>query len=144
MMTPVVETIRVVQYGLGPIGSAVARHIAERPGLQLVGEVDIDPSKVGRDLGEVMGRGRSLGVKAAGALGEVGAKADVISHATSSYSDRFQPQIQELLAAGTTSSPPPKSFPSPGWLIPRRPPRSLPPRARRARSCWRRASPLAL
>jgi len=52
------DKIRVIQYGLGPIGSAVARHVVERPELQLVGAVDIDPKKAGRDAGEVMGLGR--------------------------------------------------------------------------------------
>jgi hypothetical protein len=55
------DKIRVIQYGLGPIGSAVARHVTERPGLELVGGIDIDPSKVGRDVGDVVGLGRPLG-----------------------------------------------------------------------------------
>ena len=33
------EIIRVIQYGLGPIGSAVARHVLERNHLQLVGSI---------------------------------------------------------------------------------------------------------
>jgi len=39
------KAIRVVQYGLGPIGSATARHIMERAGMELVGGVDIDQAK---------------------------------------------------------------------------------------------------
>jgi 4-hydroxy-tetrahydrodipicolinate reductase len=53
--------IRVIQYGLGPIGSAIARHVVERSGIELVGAVDIDPQKVGRDAGLVIGLERSLG-----------------------------------------------------------------------------------
>jgi len=49
------KEIRVIQYGLGPIGCAMARHVLERSGLKLVGGVDVDPSKVGRDLGQVIG-----------------------------------------------------------------------------------------
>jgi 2,4-diaminopentanoate dehydrogenase len=49
--------IRVVQIGLGPIGAAVARQVAERTGLRLVGAIDVDPAKVGRDVGEVVGAG---------------------------------------------------------------------------------------
>ena len=55
------NTIRVIQYGLGPIGSAVARHGVERAGLELVGGIDIDPTKVGQDVGEAIGLGRPLG-----------------------------------------------------------------------------------
>ena len=49
------DKVRVIQYGLGPIGSAVARHVVERPGLELVGCVDIDPAKVGQDVGQAVG-----------------------------------------------------------------------------------------
>ena len=52
------ERTRVIQYGLGPIGSATARHVVERAGLELVGGVDIDPAKVGKDVGEVIGVAR--------------------------------------------------------------------------------------
>ena len=96
------EKIRVIQYGLGPIGSAVARHVAERPGLELVGGVDVDPAKVGKDVGEVIGLGRPLGFAVAGKLAEVLAQteADVAIHTTSSYFDLFKDQITEILEAG--------------------------------------------
>ena len=48
-------SIRVLPFGLGPIGVGVAKQIAERPGFKIVGAIDIDPAKVGRDLGEVLG-----------------------------------------------------------------------------------------
>jgi 4-hydroxy-tetrahydrodipicolinate reductase len=62
------DNIRVIQYGLGPIGSAVARHIVERSGLELVGGVDVDPAKVGRDVGDVIGLGRPLGFNVSSAV----------------------------------------------------------------------------
>ena len=49
--------------GLGPIGAGVVRQVASRKGFAIVGAVDIDPAKVGRDLGEVCGAGRKLRVK---------------------------------------------------------------------------------
>ena len=55
--------IRVAHFGLGPIGAAVARQVAARKGYKIVGAVDIDPAKVGRDLGEVAAVGRTLKVK---------------------------------------------------------------------------------
>ena len=39
-------TIRVMHFGLGPIGCAVARQIAARPGFKIVGGIDIDPAKL--------------------------------------------------------------------------------------------------
>ena len=55
--------IRVVHFGLGPIGAAVVRQVAGRRGFRIVGAVDIDPAKVGRDLGDIAGVGRPLNVK---------------------------------------------------------------------------------
>lgn len=95
-----VEKIRVVQFGLGPIGCAMARHTVERVGLELVGAVDIDPRKVGQDLGKVIGLDRELGIGVVGSLAAVAAKADVAIHTTSSYFDLFKPQILEILEAG--------------------------------------------
>ncbi|MGD2039838.1 MAG: dihydrodipicolinate reductase [Anaerolineae bacterium] len=96
------DTIRVIQYGLGPIGSAVARHVVERPGLELVGAVDIDPDKAGVDVGQVIGLDRPLGFavdqKLAHALDRT--QADVVLHTTSSYFDLFKDQILEILDAG--------------------------------------------
>ncbi len=96
------NTIRVIQYGLGPIGSAMVRHIVERPGLELVGGVDIDPAKSGKDIGEVAGLGRRLGLPVHAKLAQVLAKApaDVVVHTTSSYIDVFKPQVLEILEAG--------------------------------------------
>ena len=48
-------TIRVLCYGLGPIGLGIARLAAARPGIEIIGAVDVDPAKVGRDLGELLG-----------------------------------------------------------------------------------------
>jgi hypothetical protein len=94
------NTIRVIQYGLGPIGSAVARHVVERAGLELVGGVDIAPAKVGKDVGEAIGLGRPLGFVVAETLAQVKADADVVLHTTSSYFDQFKGQVIEILEAG--------------------------------------------
>jgi hypothetical protein len=111
------EEIRVIQYGLGPIGSAVARHVVERVGARLVGGVDIDPAKVGKDVGKVIGLGRPLDVPVAGNLAQLLAwtEADVVIHTTSSYFDLFKDQIVEILDAGldVVSTAEELSFP---WL----------------------------
>lgn len=111
------ERIRVIQYGLGPIGSAVARHVAEREGLLLVGAVDVDPEKEGRDVGDAIGLGHRLGFRVTRKLDETLARtpADLALHTTSSYFDRFKPQILEIISAGLdiVSSAEELSFP---WL----------------------------
>ena len=54
--------VRVLHVGLGPIGAGIVRQVAVRRGLTIVGAVDIDPAKAGRDLGEVVGADRKLRV----------------------------------------------------------------------------------
>ena len=109
--------IRIIQYGLGPIGSAVARHVVERAGLELVGAVDIDPAKIGQDAGEAIGLDRRLGFGVAKNLRGVLARteADSVIHTTSSYFDLFKDQIVEILEAGldVVSTAEELSFP---WL----------------------------
>lgn len=42
----------IIQLGLGPIGQRLTRYLSERKGIKVVGAVDPDPQKVGKDLGE--------------------------------------------------------------------------------------------
>jgi 2,4-diaminopentanoate dehydrogenase len=56
-------SIRVMHFGLGPVGAAIVKQIAHRTGFKSVGGIDVDPMKVGRDLGDVVGLPRRLGVK---------------------------------------------------------------------------------
>ena len=93
--------IRVMLYGLGPIGAAVARQLASRKGFKIVGGIDIDPAKLGRDLGDVVGIDRKLRVRvtndAGGALKRE--KPDVVVLCTSSSLKRVMPQIEAVLKA---------------------------------------------
>jgi len=92
-------TIRVVLIGLGPIGAAIGRQIVERKGFQLVGAADIDPSKVGEDLGEVIGAGRRLRVKVGDSIGKTirATKPDAAVLCTSSQLKAVIPQFEEVL-----------------------------------------------
>jgi 4-hydroxy-tetrahydrodipicolinate reductase len=95
--------IRVMHYGLGPIGAAIVKQVAARPGFKIVGAIDIDPAKVGRDLGDVVGLPKRIGVKvwddAARAL--KAAKADVVVLCTSSSIKKVMPQIETILKSKT-------------------------------------------
>ncbi|HUF24623.1 MAG TPA: hypothetical protein VMN81_10880 [Vicinamibacterales bacterium] len=93
------SVIRVLHVGLGPIGAAVVRQVAARKGLKIVGAVDIDPAKIGRDLGEVTGAGRKLGVKIAADLKKAikATKPDVAVLCTSSSLKKVVPQFEEVL-----------------------------------------------
>lgn len=92
-------TIRVLQVGLGPIGAAVAKQIAARKGFRIVGAVDIDPHKVGRDVGEVAELGTRLRVKVTNDLRKTAkaVKPDVAVLCTSSSFKAVMPQLEELM-----------------------------------------------
>src|SRR5215470_12872523 len=93
--------IRVLHFGLGPIGLSIVKQVSQRPGLKIVGAIDIDPAKAGHDLGEVAGLKRRLGVRvetdAAKAL--KAAKPQVVIHCTSSSLERVMPQLETILAS---------------------------------------------
>jgi 4-hydroxy-tetrahydrodipicolinate reductase len=93
----------------------MARYIVQKPGLDLVGAVDIDPAKVGTDVGEVIGLERTLGCPVTGTLAQIETGADVVAHATSSRFHTFREQIIEILEAGfdVVSTAEELSFP---WL----------------------------
>jgi hypothetical protein len=99
----IMPNIRVMHFGLGPIGAAVAKQVASRPGFKIVGAIDIDPAKVGRDLGDIVGLSKRIGVKvsddAARALKS--AKADVVVLCTSSSIKKVMPQIDAILKSKT-------------------------------------------
>lgn len=95
------SAFRVLHFGLGPIGAAIVRQVAARKAFRIVGAVDIDPAKAGRDLGDVAGVGRRLNVKvspdAKRALKT--SKPDVAILCTSSSLKRVMPQIETILRA---------------------------------------------
>ncbi len=96
------QRIRVIQYGLGPIGCDTAKSLLEKEGVDLVGAVDIDPEKAGRDLGQVAGLRRKLGIRVtddAPALFRK-AKADIVVHTTRSYFKDVYEQLESIAKAG--------------------------------------------
>ena len=91
--------IKVLHVGLGPIGAGIVRQVALRKSLSIVGAVDIDPAKVGRDLGEVCGLPRKTGVIVTGDIAKTikAAKPDVAILCTSSSLKRVVPEFAEVL-----------------------------------------------
>lgn len=96
------KKIRVIQYGLGPIGIETAKLVLKKTNLKLVGAVDISKDIAGKDLGELLGTGKKLGVKvsdnARGLFKKT--KADVVLHTAGSRMPRIYDQLVEIIGGG--------------------------------------------
>ena len=94
--------IRVIHYGLGPIGLATAKLVLTKPDMEIVGAVDIAKEMVGKDLGEVLGQSGPLGVRITDNPERLFAKvqADVVIHTTGSRLKKIFGQIEEILRGG--------------------------------------------
>ena len=110
--------IRVVQYGLGPIGLACVDVLLEKQStgiLHLVGAIDIDPEKAGRDLSDLRGLAEPTGIIVSADARQTLAdtKPDVVVHTTSSFLDRMHDQLVLCAEAGVhvVSSTEELSFP---------------------------------
>ncbi len=95
------EKIRTIHYGVGAIGSEVLRLVLNRPDMEVVGAIDSNPAKAGKDLGEAAGVGRTLGITVSydpePVLKDV--YADVVVHATGSNLTRVYPELLQIVAA---------------------------------------------
>jgi len=94
--------LNVVSFGVGVIGSLTAQFILEekKKQLNLVGAYDIDPKKVGKDLGVVIGLDHKAGIEISGDLETVLTDVDVAIHTTSSYLKGAYPQIESIVNHG--------------------------------------------
>jgi len=95
-------THRLVSYGLGPIGLAVADLALSKSNLEIVGAVDVDPDKVGTDLHELLGRPDKSGVVVEDDAAAVFArtKPDAILHCTASFLPVVVDQLVDAARAG--------------------------------------------
>lgn len=97
------QSIKLVQWGLGAMGSGMARLALEKTGIELAGAIDKDPGKIGKDLGEVLEIGRKTGVVVSGDPSTVFGKVhvDVTIIATGSFTREVYPLIEEAAKAGS-------------------------------------------
>jgi 2,4-diaminopentanoate dehydrogenase len=95
------KPIRVIQYGLGPIGCETAKVLLNRKGVELVGAVDIAPEKAGRDLGDLLGS-EKLGLIVSADPEPLFAKtrAQVVTHTTRSFLKDVYDQLEAAARAG--------------------------------------------
>jgi 4-hydroxy-tetrahydrodipicolinate reductase len=93
--------LNIIQLGLGPIGQRLTRYLSEREGIQVVGAVDPDPQKVGKDLGD-HAEMEALGVSISPDLHSCPAvdHADVAVISTVSSLKKLEPQLKEVAEYG--------------------------------------------
>jgi len=96
------EKVRVVLYGVGAMGSHIAKFLLEKEGVEVVGAIDVAEDKVGKDLGEVLGLDKQLSIAVSNDPDAVFSrvKADIMVHATTSFLKQVYPQIAKALEHG--------------------------------------------
>jgi 4-hydroxy-tetrahydrodipicolinate reductase len=89
--------IDIVHIGLGPLGQKMVKSAVERGSVRIVGAVDTEPAKIGKDLGEFCGI-RPLGIPICGSLDEAlrGKPPQVAVVTTVSSLKAFEPQLAPL------------------------------------------------
>ncbi len=111
------QAIRVVQFGVGPIGLACSRTVLDKQAtglIELVGVIDVDPAKTGQDIGVLSGRSRTGVLVSDDAEGALEAtKPDVVIHSTSSFMEEVADQLVlcARMGANVVSSTEELSFP---------------------------------
>lgn len=96
------EKIRVVIVGIGAIGRLFAKTLLDKQGFEVVGAIDADPTKVGKDLGEIIGVNEKLGITISNDIDTVikTSKPNVVVHMTSSYLKDVFPQLLQIINHG--------------------------------------------
>jgi 4-hydroxy-tetrahydrodipicolinate reductase len=96
------EKIKVVHYGIGPIGLSIAELVSKKKGIESVGAIDLDPQKVGKDLGEIIKLKQNTGIIVSdnSELKLKETKPDIVIHTTSSSLIKVLPQLEEIAKSG--------------------------------------------
>jgi len=94
--------IKVVQFGLGAMGSMMAKIMLEKKSIDLVGAVVRDENKNGKDIGEIIGLKKKTGIRATTDANKLyqKAKGGVLIHAAVSYVPEVWKQIKPAVEAG--------------------------------------------
>ncbi|WP_446830102.1 NAD(P)H-dependent amine dehydrogenase family protein [Candidatus Foliamicus sp.] len=95
-----IEHIKALQLGCGPIGRSIAKLAASRSNIDIVGAVD--PALAGRDVAEVFDDRKLNGMKISGDARATIERTspDIVLHATSSSLEQVMPQFEQILDFG--------------------------------------------
>lgn len=94
--------VKVVLFGVGAVGGLIAKFLLEKDGVEIVGAIDIAKDKVDKDLGEVLGINKKLGIEISADVEACLSKveADIAIHTTSSFLKDTFPQIASIMKHG--------------------------------------------
>ena len=93
--------IKVVVMGLGAIGRAIARAALQKAELEIVAAIDLDPSRVGKKLSEVLDAPGPDIIISSDASAELRkAAGGILLHATGSRLDGVEGELAQALSAG--------------------------------------------
>lgn len=94
--------VRIVLYGVGAVGTLIAKFLLDKEGVEIVGAIDTAKDKVGRDLGEVLGLRKKLDITVANDAEMLlkQTRPDIVVHATSSFLKDTYPQIAAIVKNG--------------------------------------------
>ena len=94
--------LKIVLYGLGPIGVKTGRILTKRSGIEIVGAVDTAEDKAGKTLEELLQLEGRTKITVSDSLDKVLSRSpvDVVIHATSSFLKQIYPQLEEILRSG--------------------------------------------
>jgi 4-hydroxy-tetrahydrodipicolinate reductase len=94
--------VRVCLYGLGAIGTAVARALLPTPGVEITGAIDTDPAKAGRDLRSFLRlkKAPDLAISDDPVRELARAAPDAVIHCTGSHLAQVAPQLETIASAG--------------------------------------------
>lgn len=91
--------VKVVQFGLGSLGLEIVKVLLKKKDLKLVGAVDADPKKIGKDVG-TLALNKRLGVSVSSVETALKKRPDIVLHATTSYLHDAYDQISAIVAKG--------------------------------------------
>jgi 4-hydroxy-tetrahydrodipicolinate reductase len=94
--------IKVIQFGLGPIGNKITSILLEKKNIRITGAVDISDNLIGKDIGILAGLPYTTGIKVVKTIKEISSKekADIAVLTTTSGLQTIKSQVLELVSAG--------------------------------------------
>jgi len=93
--------VKVVQFGLGNLGLEIVKVMREKKWLKLIGAVDINTNKLGKDVG-MLALNKRLGIRVSSTGVALKARPDIVLHTTNSYLAGVYDQISEIVSKGVS------------------------------------------